>query len=215
MVYDIDMARRQPALVTGEIYHVFNRGVEKRKIFLGDWDYKHFLESSTHYQIFDKKLSRKYPLNPKNTSHQKLVEILSYSLMPNHFHLLLKQTIDNGISTFMGRVQNSFTKYFNIKNDRVGHLFQGAFKAVRIENDEQLVHVSRYIHLNPLVSKMTGNIKNYRWSSYPIYIGKGNNEVISTKDILDLFPGGDYERFVLDQADYARSLEQLKHITLD
>ena len=136
--------------------------------------------------------------------------------MPNHFHFLLRQKTDDGLSKFVGDLLNSYTKYFNIKNDRVGPLFQGRFRAVLIDNDEQLVHVSRYIHLNPLIANLVSDIESYPWSSYRDYLGLGNNTFVKTAEILDLFKSKeDYKQFVLDQVDYARVLDQFKHKFLD
>ncbi len=216
MVYNITMPRRAPELVTNEIYHVYNRGVEKRDVFLTDRDYKHFLETLEHYLAPVIKLSRKPKLKDNQRSETPLVDILCYCLMPNHFHLILRQKSDNGISVFMNRVANSFTKYFNIKNDRVGPLFQGVFKAVRIETDEQLLHVSRYIHLNPLVANLAANIRDYQWSSYSAYVGDEQNNLVSTQEVLAHFPSKEkYGQFVADQTDYARTLEQLKYQRLE
>ena len=121
---------------------------------------------------------------------------------------------EGGISKFISKVSNSFTKYFNVKNDRVGPLFQGAFKAVRIESDEQLIHVSRYIHLNPLVGNIVTNLKKFEWSSYPIYISERQASLVSNREVLDHFSSKkDYERFVLNQVDYAKEL--VKHQLFD
>lgn len=136
--------------------------------------------------------------------------------MPNHFHLLLKQVQEGGISEFMRRFIHSYTKYLNTKNHTEGPLFQGMFKAVLVESDEQLIHLSRYIHLNPLVSQVTENLNTYQDSSYPAYIGLDNKPKISKEDILNFFKSPkDYEKFVSDQADLGRTLELLKHQTID
>ena len=99
-----------------------------------------------------------------------IVDIGAYCLMPNHFHILLQQLQDNGISTFVRKLLNSYTRYFNTKNERIGPLFQGQFKAVRVESDEQLLHLTRYIHLNPLVGYVVKDLRNFEWSSYLDYI---------------------------------------------
>lgn len=162
LLYNWIMPRRYPVLANGDIYHIYNRGVEKRSIYLSDSDFKHFLETLEHYRTPNiNKHSKKTVLKVGGNPNFPLVEILSYCLMPNHFHLLLEQKSDNGISIFMSRVANSFTKYFNIKNERIGPLFQGTFKAVKISTDEQLVHISRYIHLNPLVSRIVVKLNEY------------------------------------------------------
>jgi len=215
------MPRRNPALVSDEVYHIFNRGVEKRNIFLNDGDYKHFLETLEYYRVpHPVKFSKKTLLKSSGPTDAPAVEIFCYCLMPNHFHLLLRQISQVGTSTFISRLANSYTKYFNTKYDRVGPLFQGAFKAVRVETDEQLLHVSRYIHLNPLVNGLIDPLDKYIWSSYRDYIGDShehNAQVkINSRRILSCFePAENYENFVLNQADYGRSLEELKHHKLD
>ncbi len=212
------MPKRKEPLINGQIYHVFNRGVEKRKVFLTARDYNRFLEAFSHYSSNKLKFSTKSKLSPKRLELKELesVEVLGYCFMPNHFHFLLRQKTDDGLSKFVGDLLNSYTKYFNIKNDRVGPLFQGRFRAVLIDNDEQLVHVSRYIHLNPLIANLVSDIESYPWSSYRDYLGLGNNTFVKTAEILDLFKSKeDYKQFVLDQVDYARVLDQFKHKFLD
>ncbi len=137
--------------------------------------------------------------------------------MPNHFHFLIRQLKENGISKFMSQISNSFTKYFNTKYNRVGPLFQGAFKAVLIESDEQLIHVSRYIHLNPIVSGLVKNLEDYRWSSYLECI-KPIDTFCSTNEILGFFTPDErkrYKEFVEAQIDYGRKLEKIKHQLID
>jgi len=104
----------------------------------------------------------------------RIVEVLAFCLMPNHFHLLVKQLKDGGISRYLSLFQNSFAKYRNTKYQREGHLFGGQFKVVRIEDDDQFLHVHRYIHLNPYTSLVVRNfdeLENYSYSSLPEYLG--------------------------------------------
>lgn len=151
--------------------------------------------------------------------NDKLVDIICFCLMPNHFHLLLNQLKDNGISKFMANLQNSFTRYFNTKHERIGHLLQGQFKAVLIEDDNQLLHVSRYIHLNPYSSyvvKDLESLEQYLWSSFPEYLGKVAAEICNKEIILSQFKDKkDYKKFVFDQADYQRRLEEIKHLVIE
>lgn len=159
----------------------------------------------------------KKPFHSRSGRLLTLVEIISYVLMPNHFHLLIRQTSDNGISTFIRRSINSYTRYLNTKRSRVGPLFQGAFKAVRVEDDEQLIHLSRYIHLNPLVSFVVkeSEFRNYPWSSLPDYL-KGQSNLIDVDMVLGHFSSPkSYEKFIFDQADYAKELEKIKHLKLE
>ena len=216
------MVYRVVPIVTGEMYHVFNRGVEKRDIFLGDKDYRRFIDTLVYYQ--NSKASPRFSLRLNKLIHNsndpeqiKLVDIICFCLMPNHFHLLLKQRVDEGVANFIGRVANSYTRYFNTKYRRTGHLFQGPYKVVRIESDEQLLHVSRYIHLNPLVTNLVKELNMYEWSSYQEYIGVRPRLICNTKYVLGYFPNSDkggYQKFVLDQSDYARSLELIKHLLI-
>lgn len=135
--------------------------------------------------------------------------------MPNHFHFLVRQIQDKGISIFMSQLTNSYTKYFNTKYKRVGPLFQGAFKAVRVVTDEQLVHLSRYIHLNPIVSLLTKSLMNYPWSSFFEYSGEASG-FCSTKEVLSFFPSKDaYKKFLEDQTEYGITLETIKHQIID
>lgn len=152
-----------------------------------------------------------------NTKKAEIVEILCYCLMPNHFHMLVKQLGDSGITKFMSRIQNSYTRFFNTKYDRIGPLFQGPFKAVLIETDEQLTHVSRYIHLNPFVANLVKTPEKYDWSSYKSFLVPGaSNLEISKDEILGFFKSkSEYHNFVMDHADYARSLEAVKHKIID
>src|SRR3990172_6410842 len=154
---------RKLVFVNDEIYHVFNRGVEKRPTFINKWELKRAILTLDYYRFakLPIKLS-KFLILPNSDQTkllesikkdcEKLVEIICFCLMPNHFHFLLKQKVDKGIPIFISNFTNSYTKYFNTRNERVGPLFQGIFKAVRIESEEQLIHVSRYIHLNPVSS---------------------------------------------------------------
>lgn len=207
-------------------YHIFNRGVAKQPTFGVDQDYRQAQLTMMFYQVTNPpvKLSR-YKSLPKEEKERimknivndnKLVEIIAYVLMPNHFHFLLKQRVTNGITKFVNQFANSYTKYYNTKHTRVGHLFQGVFKSVQIESEEQLIHVSRYIHLNPYTSSLVSKdqLKSYPWSSYPDYL-RNSSIFINISTVLERFNKYKYEEFVLNHADYARELEYIKHLTID
>ncbi|MDO8570827.1 MAG: transposase [Candidatus Daviesbacteria bacterium] len=199
--------------VIGEYYHIYNRGSEKRRIFEDTSDYRRFLKTLKYYQIEGPKPKfSNFPnlIVNKLDETKKIVEIANYCLMPNHFHLLIKQIRDGGITEFMNKSFNSYTKYYNTKHNRVGPLLQGVFKAVSIENDTQLIHISRYIHLNPISSHLTKDLNYYRWSSYSEYIDPNFNGFCFKKDILSLFKDPkDYQQFIFDQASY--DLEFIQH----
>ncbi len=213
------MPYRIVPFVNGEFYHIYNRGLNKQDTFTKNGDYSHFLKTLFYYQIQNPKPKfstyRRTKVFPVDAS-KKIVEIICYCLMPNHFHLLIKQLKEGGVSEFMRKFIHSYTKYRNVKYSRQGPVFQGIFKAVRIETDEQLIHTSRYIHLNPLVSLLVKNLELYPWSSYQEYLGLDGNQQVAKDEILKFFKSTeDYQKFVLDQAEYGKTLELLKHQTLD
>ena len=212
------MPTRKIFFANGETYHIFNRGVEKRTIFLNKSDYKRFVKTIFYY-VRERNL--KYSLSTSDTDPDwnnrggRLVEILSYCLMPNHFHLLITQKQDKGVSKFLRIMQNSYTRYFNTKYKRVGPLLQGAFKAVHIKSEEQFLHITRYIHLNPFVADLCRKPEDYPWSSYPAYLSKKEG-VINTEPILSFFKSATaYKTFIEDHSNYAKSLEKIKHEALD
>lgn len=214
------MPRRREILATGQIYHIFNRGVEKRTIFENSREYRRFLDLVEFYQKnHGKQFSRLSREERAELIDKKIgnpiIEPICYCLMPNHFHLLLKQTADSGISQFMQVITDSYVKYFNTSHERVGPLFQGKFKAVRIQDDAQLLQVSRYIHLNPVTSYLIEKIEQYKWSSYQEYIGA--RTAICEKDIvLDQFKSVlRYREFVEDYADYAKKLAKIEGLIIE
>ena len=204
---------------TAGFYHIYNRGVEKRQIFLDERHYQRFLQTLYYYQFSGPKpkFSHQFHFKEKDFyENPKIVEIICYCLMPNHFHLLIRQQEEGGIKEFMQKVLNSYTKFFNVKNDRVGPLLQGMFKAVPIETDFQLVHVSRYIHMNPYVSDITKDLETYPFSSYPDYIEITQDKICNKKPILDFFEDAkDYKNFVSGNQDYARELEKMKDMLIE
>lgn len=216
-------------LVDNFYYHVFNRGVNKRNIFTNKRDYSKFQLLTKFYNSIDYPIRfSKFMLLSSDQRQEiwhrldiskKHTDILAYCLMPNHFHFLLKQNTKNGISKFMANLQNSYAKYFNIKNNRVGPLFQGQFKAVKIDSEEQLLHVSRYIHLNPYSSGIIGDIHKliqYPYSSLSEYLNLSRFNMCNKNDILASFKKREaYINFVLDNADYQKNIEDIKHLTLE
>ena len=213
------MPYRLNPFVTDNYYHVFNRGVEKRIIFTSNRDYQRFLQTLYYYQFSGPKpsFSTHKRFRKKDFSNNpKIVEIICYCLMPNHFHLLIKQVNEKGVEEYMRKVLNSYTKYFNTKHKRVGPLFQGQFKSVSIDTDEQLLHLSRYIHLNPYVAGLTKDLTSFVNSSYLDFIGLRENSLCSPQFILDFFKSKqDYQSFVNDHSSYALELERIKHLLID
>ncbi len=184
-------------------YHVYNRGISKGEIFLTPEDYRKFEELCER------------ALMPKPTEHQKIsiyvwlgdaVEMHAYCLMPNHFHMLLYQTEVNGISRLIQSICTAYTLYFNKKYGRRGPLFEGRFRAVPIRSDGQLLHVSRYIHLNHK------DFRNWRHSSYSDYLSLDPRSWLRPDRIMESFASyDDYAKFVQDYEQDQRALERIKH----
>lgn len=216
---------RNVVFANEEIYHVFNRGIEHRQIFNDKKDYLRVLDTIRFYQYnpfikFTDFKNLNIELRNEILSQiqklPKIVEIISYCLMPNHFHFLIKQKVDKGISTFISKLTNSHTKYFNTKTKRDGSLLTGTFKSVRIETDIQLLHVSRYIHLNPVTSYLTSinNLEKYEWSSFSEYVS--NSDFCRKELVLSFFNSTEqYRQFIIDQADYALNLKNIEYLLLD
>ncbi len=188
------MPRKPRLLEVNKIYHVINRGVEKRKIFLKNQDYSRFIlaleffndhASSDLWQIierFSPALLEKRLTIKRKDAKKYLVELLAFTLMPNHYHLILREIIPGGISLFMQKL-GGYTTYFNKQYNRVGPLFQSRYKSVPIQNDIQLHAVFAYVHTNPIEliepgwkNSKVGNMKKaieylriYKWSSYRDY----------------------------------------------
>ena len=223
------MPIRKTPLFNGEYYHVFNRSIDNKPIFTSRKECKRALIAVQYYQfsLLPLKLSlflrlsvdhRSELLMQLSSENKRLINLLCYCLMPNHFHFLLKQTEDKGISRFVRNFENSYTKYFNKKEERDGPIFKGQFKAVRIERDEQLLHVSRYIHLNPYSSFLVKDYKSimeYEWSSIGEYLGNRKGFCYSGL-ILSFYNSSEgYKKFILNHADYQRRLEGIKHLTFE
>lgn len=200
------MGYRKTPFALGEWYHCYTRGIDKRSTFQTERDFERFIEAlylsnntesvergrfqhKTHAEILE--LDRSKPL----------VAIGAYCLMPNHFHLCLKELRDGGISKFMQRVGTSYGKYFNIKNDRIGNLFVKPFRAKHIASDEYLTKVIQYIHLNPVelyepqwkegivrdMHALLENIRYYSHSSLLDYEGniRPESALISWSEVND------------------------------
>lgn len=200
---------RKVSFAEGEFYHVYNRGTDKRTIFLDDQDFARFLQSMVEFNnlhpvgglyvsSFINKNQLRHPMSKsqvieplvdsgKGTEQQeeRLVEIIAYCLNQNHYHLLLRQVSEKGIEKFMQRIGNGYTKYFNHKYDRTGVLFQGKFKAVHVDSNEYLLHVSAYVNLNFRVHQLGGEASKSSWMEY---VGECHGvRVCNTEPVLGQF----------------------------
>lgn len=237
---------RKTIFATNHFYHIYNRGVDKRKIFQNNKDRFRFLKTleilndvkATYLDLrvfFNPIVNQSLALTRTSTREvekEPWVRIHAFCLMPNHFHLLLEQVTDKGVTKFLHKISTAYTKYFNLKNERTGRLFEGTFKAILIDRDEYLIHLSRYIHLNPIElikpkwkedgvyswKKIKKFLSEYIWSSYPVYRGKGTwrtiEEIVFQKTILSYFKSPDaYQKFLLSFV--VGDLEKIKDLKIE
>ncbi|MCX6793506.1 MAG: transposase [Candidatus Gottesmanbacteria bacterium] len=215
------MGLRKVPLITGEMYHIYNRSVMGTPIFEGKKEAEFFLAAAEYYMHEDPPVkfslyrTRPQAFSPLPT--KKLITVLAYCVMPNHFHFLVRQENDGGIQMHIRKATSSFAHYYGLKNHIHGHIFGGNFKAVHIENNEQLLHVSRYIYLNPVTAYMVEHPEDYTYSSYAAYISKAAlSRFVNTDFILGQFRSrGEYKRFVEDQKEYQRDLSRIKYLLLE
>jgi len=201
---------RKHKLVSENIYHIYNRGVEKRSLFMNSRDYARFIDDLIIFNDIKLVINPKLRIRDiKNGDHKRkpLVDILAFCLMPNHYHLLLRQRVDGGITEFMRKLGGGYVNYFNLKHQRVGTLFQGKFKSVLISDKSQFLYIPFYIHLNPLDlfttdwrDKGVGDFKkaidflgNFKWSSHSDYSGKSDFSLVLQRDFLKEYFGGTLE----------------------
>jgi len=202
------MTNRGP-VAPQEYYHVYNRGTEKRKIFLTKSDYERFLvllylsNGSKPIQLNNYRGSTSVELLQIDRG-VTLVDIIAYCLMPNHFHLLLRQHTEGGISKFMQKMSTGYTMYFNIKNERSGALFQGRYKSVHAGDDRYLKYLFSYIHLNP------EQPRTYTYSSYSFFTGKEStwNRILNTESAPLYFESPEeFEEEMTEWLGYAETTE--------
>ncbi len=193
------MYMQRTRIAPGEYYHIFNRGVNKQNVFLERADYLRMLFLILLYQaslpIYNigrqiKNLEKEESLKAlkfdfNNFLKKRCVDLCSFILMPNHFHLLVYEQKGNGISSYLQRIEIAYTKYFNTKYNRSGYLFQGPFQSVRIENNNQLLYLSAYIHRNCREIRDWHNREHlYPWSSYQDMVAKNRWENLLKCEII-------------------------------
>ena len=173
----------------GEYYHVYNRGVDKRKIFMDKNDYYRFLRSMEVFSEIKDFFATKSPAGDLvSEKSERQVEFICYCLNSNHYHIMLKQLIDKGIEKFMHKLSLGYTSYFNQKYSRSGSLFQGTYKAVEVKDNPGLLWLSGYINGNSEIHEVA-KADTYQWSSYSYYLGKRKKDICNKQDILEQFSG--------------------------
>lgn len=200
--------------LAGGYYHIYNRGVNKRTIFKDEQDYAVFLSYLKIYLLPKDKEGLSSIISNKNSSPKEKdqalrelnlnnfngqIELIAYCLMPNHFHLLVHQINERDIKLFLQSLMTRYTMFFNKKYRRIGSLFQGCYKAVLVETDEQLLYLTRYIHLNPVKSSHERSHLLKQPSSYRNYLGEIKQDWVKPSFILQNFSKegfNSYQNFV-------------------
>jgi len=195
----------------GVMYHVYNRGVDKRDTFTDDRERTRFVKSIVAFNDVGRKATRSLSaIDDPPISDNPYVHVVAYSLMPNHYHLLLVQIASGGISEFMRRLGTGYTQFFNKRHERSGSLFETAYKIKRVTTTTYARHLSRYIHLNPLEliglnwkagkinwAKANSFLRNYRWSSFRHYVGLDDQAFVhKDRALKDVGDTSDYLRFL-------------------
>ena len=214
--------RRKEIIVPNQIYHVCNKSISNFRIFKYKENVERFLYSLDYYNQnrFNKRFS--YYLKTNKYLYKNIlinlnpsfnVKVIAYCIMPDHYHLLIK-TQNSLFTNFISKVENSYSRYFNIKYHRNGPLWQSRYRIVRIKNDEHLLHVTRYIHLNPTSSNLVSKPEDWKFSSYRDYI-LNTNLLKNVLSEITIRTPDQYKIFVENQIDYQRKFRKIKKLLLE
>ncbi len=212
------MAISNPTFINDNFYHAVNFGIDSKIIFNDKKDIDRFLALLEYYKVKNPPARFAFRNRPvvrdSEAKLEPMVEIIAFCLMPNHFHLLLKQTLDNGVNSFMSKIANSYTKYYNARQRRIGTLFKGPFKAREVSQAD-LPGLSRHIHLDPLLSGLIRFLPSFPFSSFPQYLGEKDGFCVKTDILKNFSSAASYKEFVMDLEDYKQSLPQIKNLILE
>jgi putative transposase len=216
---------RKYPLLDDRVYHTFTKSIAGFEVFRNETDYQRMSSMLSYYKVENPpvRFSIYSDIKNKESFYQRhfnaqdnIVEIIAYCFMPTHIHLVLKQRKTDGISIFMGKILNSYTRYFNLKNKRKGPLWESKFKNVEVGTDEQLLHLTRYLHLNPVTANLVEDPQDWKYSSYNEYLGEQHVEkkMCAYSNLLHIVPE-DYKKFVSSRKAYQRELAELKELLLE
>ncbi len=210
------MSGRKIPFEKGNYYHALNFGIDNRLVFNDKKDIDRFTALINYYRFKNPpaRFAFKQREIYKNDAIQSpLVEIVSYSMMPNHFHLLLRQVEDQGVSQFMSKITNSYTRYFNARNKRSGPLFSGTFKSSQALTPDQTLQVSAFIHMEPVRRGIVIDVSRFPFSSFPEYTSPENTGFCTKDVVLKNFHGpNEYRQYIIS---YANRSEDISHVLLE
>src|SRR3990167_9920854 len=216
---------RKYPLVNNHVYHAVTRSIAKYKVFNDPQDFARMVDIlrlyryrdfTTKYSMFSRQPEKIQKATRSSLSGSpKSVEIIAYCIMPTHLHLEIKQLTDKGISRYIAKVLNSYTRYFNCVHKRKGPLWEGKFRNILVNDNDQLLHLTRYIHLNPTSADIAKDPSDWPHSSYEEYISDNvTSQICKFSNIIDMSKK-DYKRLTEDHKSYQRDLSIIKYLTID
>jgi len=222
---------RKTEFANGEYYHIYNRGVDKREIFSNKKDYDRMIETvwfvndkKSYTGLADHKRKKSKGGPPRSAfadlggleGSEKLVEIICYCFNPNHYHFILKQIENGGISLFMSKLGNSYTKYYNTKYSRSGPLYSGKFKSIHINSNEYLLYLSAYVNSNNFIHGYDDN-EDWPYCSYPDYVGERAGKLCQKEIILGQFDDDQkkYEKFCRNNGLFLKNKKESERYLLE
>src|SRR3989304_8498757 len=219
---------RKDALTNNHVYHIFTRSIANFKVFNTPEDFLRMIELIQFFSL-DKPPSKfsnflkldevqengfQVPFDKIASDQEKIVSIIAYCLMPTHIHLVLKQLKNGGITKYMKNLLDSYSRFFNVRHKRKGPLWEGRFNSKFVETYNLLLHLTRYLHLNPVTAGIVNKPEDWKYSSYSEFISTSELHICMFDDLMEITPAK-YKKFVNDQKDYQRELAQIKMIMMD
>ena len=213
---------RKTLFVNGEYYHIFNRGADKRVVFLGRDSFARFLQGMKEFNtivpigsIYENSFHKKDQLgnlvSQLTVQQKRLVAVVCYCLNPNHYHFILQQLEDRGIEKFMHRMGVGYTKYFNKKHERTGVLFEGPFKAIHVDSNEYLLYLSAYVNLNNWAHRLRNGVSKSSWEEYT-----GRGDFCEKEIVLGQFQSvSEYKDFALSALQVMQGRKDMEKLLLE
>ncbi|MCX6731956.1 MAG: transposase [Candidatus Roizmanbacteria bacterium] len=205
---------------TGEIFHICNKSISNYDIFRNEKLLNRFLLTINYYNNIELKISLSRALRTKLylpniffRANENIIYILAFCIMPDHYHLLVKINNQYTFSKYINNLESRYTRYYNKLNHRKGPLWQSRFRAAHISSNRTLLHVHRYIHLNPTTARIVEKPEDWKWSSYDSYIH--DKKVLQLNREISIKSTFEYKKFVEKNIDYQRAIKNIRNKLLD